>query len=217
MRTVLLDSGPVAHLAIGDLSKPLCGAEMTSTNLVHNTPHGFVIDDGIFHKIASSEEIEAEFGRTNSVSLEGRAIVPGLVDAHTHLLWGGDRSDEMRLRQQGKTYQDIAKLGGGINYTVKETRNLSLDELINIGKLRLSHSLRNGTTSLETKSGYGLDTDSELKLLQAASQIKSQSEMEISLTWLGAHNAPPNMDINDYVEQIISEQLPAVVDQGLAT
>jgi len=217
MRTVLLDSGPVAHLAIGDYSKPLCGAEMTSSELIDNSPNGFVIENGIFVKIGPTEEIESEFGREGSISLNGRAIVPGLIDAHTHLLWGGDRSDEMSLRQQGKSYQEIAKLGGGINYTVNATRNLSVDNLFNKGKSRLSHSLRNGTTAIETKSGYGLDTETELKLLEAANQLKLYSDMEISLTWLGAHNAPPNMDLNTYVEQIVSEQLPAVLDQGLAT
>ena len=216
MRTVLLDSWPVAHLAIGDYSKPLCGKEMSSDDLVDHRSHGFVIENGIFVKIADSDEIESEFGRQESISLNGRAIVPGLIDAHTHLLWGGDRSDEMSLRQRGKSYQDIASLGGGINYTVHETRNLSLDELINHGKIRLSHSLRNGTTAIETKSGYGLDTQSELRLLHAANELKSESDMEISLTWLGAHNAPPNMDIKTYVDQIISEQLPAVIEQGLA-
>jgi imidazolonepropionase len=189
---------------------------MSSTDLVDYMSHGFVIEKGIFVKIGPTDEIESEFGRQGSISLNGRAIVPGLIDAHTHLLWGGDRSDEMRLRQRGKTYQDIASLGGGINYTVNATRNLSLDELLENGKIRLSHSLRNGTTALETKSGYGLDTESELKLLQAANQLKLESDMEISLTWLGAHNAPPNISINTYVEQIIAEQLPAVLDQGLA-
>jgi len=216
MRTVLLDAGPVAHLATGDCSKPLTGSMMSSDSLVDSSNLGFVIENGIFTKIAQTEEIESEYGRKDSISLHGRAIVPGLIDAHTHLLWGGDRSDEMRLRQQGKSYQDIAQLGGGINYTVEETRNLSVNDLFKKGKSRLSYSLRNGTTALETKSGYGLDTESELKLLEVANQLKSDSDMDLSLTWLGAHNAPPEIDINTYVDQILSEQLPAVIEQGIA-
>ena len=189
---------------------------MSSPDLVEHQPQGFVIENGRFVKIGHTEEIESEYGRNDSISLNGRAIIPGLIDAHTHLLWGGDRSDEMRLRQAGKSYQEIAALGGGINYTVKATRDLTQNQLIEIGNHRLRQSLRNGTTALETKSGYGLDTETELKLLRAANQLKTESNQEISLTWLGAHNSPPEMDIKSYVEQIMSDQLPAVIEQGLA-
>jgi len=215
MRTVLLDSGPVAHLASGDVFSPLVGADMSASDLVDDNL-GFVVENGVFTRIAPSEEIEAEYGRESSVSLNHRAIVPGLVDAHAHLLWAGDRSNEMRLRQQGLSYADIAASGGGIRHTVNATRSTSEQDLFIEGQRRLNLALRNGTTALEAKSGYGLSTQSELKLLEVASRLKQESNMDLSLTWLGAHDTPPSEIREDYVEELLSEQLPAIIDQGLA-
>lgn len=216
MRTVLLDAGPVAHLSTGNPLSPLRGAEMTSPHLVHQPGLGFVIENGIFSQIKSSEDIESEFGRNGAISLNHKAIVPGLVDAHTHLLWGGDRSAEMKLRQKGMTYAEISNEGGGINKTVNSTRALTSEQMFNLGRSRLSVALRNGTTAMEVKSGYGLNTESELRLLEVASQLNIKSKMDLSLTWLGAHDTPSGTSHTEYVDEIISNQLPAVVNQGHA-
>ena len=215
MRSVLLDAGPVAHLATGDVFTPLAGAAMSSDDLIEEGL-GFVIENGVFTRIAPSEDIEAEFGRAQAVSLNHRAIVPGLVDGHTHLLWGGDRSNEMRMRQQGLSYAEIGARGGGIRHTVMSTRALSQSELLTLGQQRLKVALCCGTTALEAKSGYGLDTETELRLLQTASALNAESHIDIHHTWLGAHDAPPGGDRADYVEELLSEQLPAVIDQGIA-
>lgn len=206
----------MAHLSTGDWNTPLRGQAMTSVDLVHEAGLGLVVENGVITKIRPSEEIEAEYGREGSISLNNRAIIPGLVDAHTHLLWGGDRSAEMKMRQQGMSYTEISEMGGGIKKTVQSTRSLSNTDLFALGKSRLSKSLQNGTTSIEIKSGYGLDTDNELRLLEVGHKLKSESNMELSLTWLGAHDTPPGGDRSDYVEEIISEQLPAIVSQGFA-
>ncbi len=226
MPTLFLDLGPLAHLSSGE--GPLTGQQMLDDeSLVESAGRGMLISEGIIQRISDSEEMRDEyiggkrgFGLVGEqvegltvIEAGGRAVVPGLVDCHTHLLWGGDRSREMRWRQQGESYQSIAKKGGGIVHTVQQTRGMRLEDLITTGLARIDIALANGTTAMEVKSGYGLTTDSELRLLEAASQLQGIS---IDSTWLGAHAAPPEIERSDYVEQILSEQLPAVLESGLS-
>ncbi|MFL2946684.1 MAG: imidazolonepropionase [Candidatus Poseidoniales archaeon] len=216
-RHIFVNAGPIAHFSTGDLSKPLVGLEMSSDEQIHPTGWGFVIESGRFSAISPSDEVLSEFGHNSVVhDLSGRAIIPGFVDAHTHLLWDGDRSKEMRMRQQGMSYAEIAAAGGGIRYTVTQTRGS--DNLLDIGRSRMQTAIGHGTTSIEVKSGYGLDTESELKLLQLYSDLQKESEqLRMSLTWMGAHDIPHGLKRSEYVEQILSEQLPAVIEQGIAT
>ena len=216
-RHIFVNAGPIAHFSTGDLSKPLVGLEMSSDEQIHPTGWGFVIESGRFSAISPSDEVLSEFGHNSVVhDLSGRAIIPGFVDAHTHLLWDGDRSKEMRMRQQGMSYAEIAAAGGGIRYTVKQTRGSG--NLLDIGRSRMQTAIGHGTTSIEVKSGYGLDTESELKLLQLYSDLQKESEqLRMSLTWMGAHDIPHGLKRSEYVEQILSEQLPAVIEQGIAT
>jgi len=222
----MLDIGPLAHLSHG--SGLLRGQEMLDEeNLITDSGKGILIENGQISAIEDSDELREEYlggqkGRNLSsqefdgielLEVGGRAVIPGLVDAHTHLMWGGDRSREARWRQQGLSYHEIAQKGGGIAHTVNETRGLPLDNLVKIGLDRIHTALLNGTTAMEVKSGYGLDTECELRLLQAAEELRGVS---IDSTWLGAHAAPPGMKREDYVEQILSEQLPEVLDSGLA-
>jgi len=178
-----------------------------------------LIEDGLISKISSEEELVEEFQSSGALELDvgGRAIIPGLVDAHTHLLWMGDRSNEVRLRMNGLSYSQIAQNGGGIGATVSATREATLQQLVMIGERRLNRALRNGTTHLETKSGYGLSTESELRLLEAVHILDNmKTTPSIDSTWLGAHAIPPGREKSDYVEELISEQLPSVVEQGFA-
>ena len=225
MRTVYVDVGPLAHLS-GD--GPVTGdVSADVSDYVNPTGSGIVVIDGMIERIATSEELLDEYGMpTNEtsigkeykvVSLNGNAVIPGFVDGHTHLLWAGDRSRELSWRHEGKTYRQISELGGGIQDTVRSTNEASDEQLIERGYERMRNSLRSGTTHMETKSGYGLTTETELRLLRIASELQSMKHLPtLDLTWLGAHDVPRGMTSEQYVEQIISEQLPSVLDQGLA-
>tara|TARA_Y100001954_G_scaffold2023_1_gene2763 strand:- start:1014 stop:2216 length:1203 start_codon:yes stop_codon:yes gene_type:complete len=160
---------------------------------------------------------EFESSDANFVDVGGRAIVPGFIDAHNHLLWSGDRFNEHNLRMQGHSYADIAGMGGGIMQTVSSTRGSTDGALLDIGRTRLSEALRNGTTFVEAKSGYGLSTEHELRLLSIVNRLKSETNLpSIHSTWMGAHAVTPNQTYASYTEEILSEQLPAVLDSELA-
>ena len=187
-----------------------------------------VVENDEIVSIRPSQDVVDEFGistQSASFSIEGthvhdlggQAVVPGLVDGHTHLLWSGDRSREVAWRQEGKTYAEIASMGGGIRSTVQFTRSASEDDLFASGYARLRNALRTGTTHMEAKSGYGLSTESELKLLKVMEQLNTiEHTPSIDPTWMGAHDVPSETTHAQYVEALISEQLPAVIEQGIA-
>ena len=137
---------------------------------------GILIDSGKIQKIAPMQELVAEFapwypadnenGETRVVDIEGKSVVPGFVDSHTHLVWSGDRSNELAMRISGKTYKEIAQIGGGIMKTVNSTRSAPQKQLVDSGLRRLNSALKNGTTSIEAKSGYGLDWTLKLNFLR---------------------------------------------------
>jgi imidazolonepropionase len=148
-------------------------------------------------------------------------VTPGLVDPHTHLLFAGTRHAEVEMRQRGHSYLDILAAGGGILQTVRMTRAATDDELLEHGRRWLREMASHGVTTIEAKSGYGLDTQSELRLLALAQQLNDEGPLEVMLTFLGAHAVAPEFrDRADaaeaYVESVINEQLPAVAEQGLA-
>tara|TARA_B100002051_G_scaffold272369_1_gene308968 strand:- start:1438 stop:2679 length:1242 start_codon:yes stop_codon:yes gene_type:complete len=214
MQRLLTNAGPIAHLAGNG---PIRGHIDDESELVAGAGLAILVEDHIVKKIGESEELETEFTGAEVFDLQGKSIIPGLVDSHTHLLWSGDRSREISWRQKGLSYREIAERGGGIAATVLPTRKSSDSELAHLGIERMREALRNGTTHLEAKSGYGLDTETELRLLTIAESLSAvQGLPSLDLTWLGAHAAPPSSSINSYFEQIISEQLPAVIEQGIA-
>ena len=215
-RRIFVNAGPIAHFSTGDVAKPLVGLEMSSDEQIHPSGYGFVIESGRFTIIAPTDEIIAEFGQESVThDLSNKAIIPGFIDAHTHLLWAGDRSNEMRMRQQGMSYSEVAEAGGGIRYTVGQTRES--ESLKEIGQSRILMAKNHGTTYIEAKSGYGLDTNSELKLLEAYGDLQIQNpNIQMSATWMGAHDIPQGMARGEYVEQLLSEQLPLVIEQGIA-
>ena len=151
----------------------------------------------------------------------GGAVTPGLVDPHTHLLFAGTREAELELRQQGAGYLEILAAGGGILSTVAATREASADELAAHGRRWLDEMLANGVTTVEAKSGYGLDLATELRLLDVAHRLGTEGPIEVVPTWLGAHAVPPELRdrpnaTEAYVRHLIDEQLPGVAAQGLA-
>jgi imidazolonepropionase len=147
----------------------------------------------------------------------GAWLTPGLIDCHSHIVYAGNRSDEFEARLNGVAYEEIARKGGGILSTVRATRAASETELMQESVVRLRHLLREGVTTLEIKSGYGLDLASEAKMLRVARQIGSDFPVRVSTTFLGAHALPPEYAgrADDYLDEVIGHMLPALVAEGL--
>ena len=204
MRTIFFNTGPL--VTVDDNDSILDGKAI-------------IVKDGVIEDIADSVEVVGEHESSDSkfVDVSGMAIIPGLIDAHNHLLWAGDRFSEHKMRMDGMSYSDIAASGGGIMKTVNHTRNASEQQLIDIGRSRLQESLRNGCTFLEGKSGYGLSTSEELRLLEVQNKLNQIHNLpSIHSTWMGAHAVLPGVSYEDYTQEIISDQLPNIIDSGLA-
>lgn len=149
--------------------------------------------------------------------LGGAIVTPGLVDCHTHLVYGGNRAEEFALRLAGASYEDIAKRGGGIISTVHATREATEDELFQAALRRLDALRSEGVTAIEVKSGYGLDLDTERKMLQVARRLGQARPVTVSTTFLGAHALPPEYAgrANDYIDLVCNTMLPALVEEKL--
>lgn len=145
-------------------------------------------------------------------------VTPGFIDCHTHLVYAGDRADEFKQRLEGKTYTEIAQAGGGILSTVRQTRSASEDELLAQSLPRILAMRAEGVTTVEIKSGYGLDLENEIKMLRVARKLGQLSGLRVSTTFLGAHAVPPEFrhDAQAYVDFLCSDMLPAVAAEGLA-
>jgi imidazolonepropionase len=158
---------------------------------------------------------EAPAGKT--IDCGGRLLTPGLIDCHTHLVYGGSRAAEFEMRLNGVSYAEIAKAGGGILSTVKATRAASEEELLVSATRRLENLLAEGVTTVEIKSGYGLDVETELKMLKVARELGKRLPVEVATTFLGAHAFPPDYRENRaaYVKLVAKQALPAVHEAGL--
>lgn len=171
--------------------------------------------------VGSEEDILAQGKLTEDtqvIDATGKVVTPGLIDAHTHLIFGGSREDEFVMRTQGSSYMEILKSGGGILNTVRATRATELAELKKTGRQRLDWMLQMGTTTVESKSGYGLDLETEIKQLRAAQELHAEHPIDIVNTFLGAHAWPEEYTDNHpaYIQLIIEEVLPRVQAAGLA-
>jgi imidazolonepropionase len=152
------------------------------------------------------------------VDCGGRWATPGLVDCHTHLTFGGDRAEEFAMRLAGASYEEIARAGGGILSTVRATRAATEDSLVASALRRLDHLLAEGVTTMEVKSGYGLDGETEVRCLRAARRLSRERRVEVRTTFLGAHALPPEAagDKDAYIARVCGEMLPALAEEGLA-
>jgi imidazolonepropionase len=154
---------------------------------------------------------------TQAIDASGKAVVPGFVDPHTHALFAGDRSDEFAARLRGRTYQEILDEGGGILRTVGAVREASDEQLLANLLEHLDTMLAHGTTTVEIKSGYGLNAETERRMLEIADRADDQHPVDIVATYMGAHAVPDDRATDEYVDEVLGEQLPAVADQGVAS
>ncbi len=200
-------------------------ATMVAGNAGNATPYGSVMDGALAvadGRIAWAGPAAELPGAPESLARRvhdagGAWITPGLIDCHTHLVYGGDRAREFELRLTGASYEEIAKAGGGIRSTVEQTRAASEDELYAAALPRLRDLLAEGVTTIEIKSGYGLSLEHELKMLRVARRLGENAPVTVKTTFLGAHALPPEFDRRpeDYIDAVIA-MLPQVVSSGLA-
>jgi imidazolonepropionase len=176
---------------------------------------GIIIGVGTMAECADAVDVSPD---TTVINAAGKVVLPGLVDSHTHLVFGGSREQEFYLRAQGVDYMDIMAAGGGILSSVRATRAASLDELVDSGLQRLGWMLSQGVTTVECKSGYGLDLETEIKQLRAVQILSQRHPIELVPTFLGAHAWPPEYRgrEEEYVDAIIVEMLPEIARRGLA-
>jgi len=171
--------------------------------------------------VGSETDFEARVRTTPDavvVDAGGGTVLPGFIDPHTHVVYAGDRREELRRRLAGATYAEIAASGGGILSTVRATREASEDALVDSARVRLAEMLRCGTTTAEAKSGYGLDTATELKMLRAIRRLADVQPVDLAATFLGAHEIPKEYRDRraDYIDLIVEEMIPSVAAGGLA-
>jgi imidazolonepropionase len=175
--------------------------------------------DGRIAYAGPEAELPAELLRNaETIDCEGRLITPGLIDCHTHLVHAGNRANEFEMRLAGASYEEVAKAGGGIVSSVKALRTASEDELVRQSLPRLDALIAEGVTTIEIKSGYGLDLDNEAKSLRAARRLATVRNVTVRTSFLGAHALPPEAqgDKDAYIDRVANEMLPEIAKQGLA-
>lgn len=194
-----------------------------ATLRANGAPYG-LIDDGAVHVrdgrigwVGAAADHHARPGEER-MDLQGRLVTPGLIECHTHLVYAGNRADEWALRLAGASYEEIARQGGGIASTVRATRGADHSQLLTTAAARLRTLMAEGVTTVEVKSGYGLDLETELRMLRVARELGRADDVDVIATFLGAHAIPPeyNDRREDYLRLVVEEMLPAVSAQGLA-
>jgi imidazolonepropionase len=191
---------------------PQRGADLGDLGVIENG--ALAVRDGRIIDVGPSPELRHRYSPMQEVDAGGRCVIPGFVDPHTHLPWYGDRANEFEQRLAGATYMEIMAAGGGIMSTVRQTRQASLEDLVADNLPRLERMLRYGTTSVEAKTGYGLDTAAELKQLEAMAALDARQPIELTPTFMPAHAVPSEYDgrADAYVDLVIREMLPAGAD-----
>lgn len=214
-KQAIVNVGQLVTLA--GTSRPRVGAELRDLEIIEGATM-LIEDDRIVAVGKDAELVSRIDSGTRVLDAEGRCITPGFVDAHTHLVFAGNRADEFERRIGGATYQQIAAAGGGILRTVKRTRAETEEELLNAARCHRDWMLRGGTTTLEAKSGYGLDRETELRMLRVIERLNAEGPVRLVPTLLAAHTIPPEYTDRraEYVRLLTDEIVPAAAVEGLA-
>lgn len=206
---------------IGTLQTPLgsfphAGAAQGENRKYHNA--AVLCEGGVIRAVYENGALPEVSADTQTIDAQGRLVTPGLIDAHTHLVFGGWRQNEIPLKLKGAGYLDILRAGGGILSTVRATRKASEEELFEKSRAFLDELMAQGVTSAEIKSGYGLDMETELKQLRVIKRLNEAHPMDAVATYLGAHAIPEEYALRsgEYIDFIISDMLPEIKRQGLA-
>jgi imidazolonepropionase len=189
---------------------PQRGSDLGNLGVI--TDGALLIRDGTIEAVGTTPELRRSFPHEETIDALNNVVMPGFVDPHTHLLWVGDRAAEFEMRLEGRTYLEILAAGGGILSTVRLTRQASIDKMLSETRPRLCEMLAYGTTTAEAKTGYGLQTETELRMLQGLLLLDAEGPLEIAPTFLGAHAVPPEYqgDPEGYTDHLCSEMLPVV-------
>ncbi|WP_066301848.1 imidazolonepropionase [Bacillus sp. FJAT-29937] len=180
------------------------------------------LEDGVILAVGTTKELEetysARAGEAEIVDGTGHLVTPGLVDPHTHVVYGGSREREFEMRLEGATYMDIMNAGGGIHATTRMTREASEEELIDQTTRRLDSFLKHGVTTVEGKSGYGMNLETELKQLRVMKKLQESHPIDLVPTFMGAHAVPPDFKgrEDEFVDHLIEEMLPIIAEEKLA-
>jgi len=213
----LLITNPSELVTLQDWSqKPALGVQMRDLGIVRKG--SIAIHNGKIVAIGKTSEIERDFSGEECIDATGEVVMPGFVDPHTHLVFAGYREDEFEMRIEGASYIEILHRGGGILKTVRETRRAGEEKLVENCMKTLDVMLEHGTTTVETKSGYGLTLKDEMKCLKVIQRLNKEHPVTVVSTFLGAHAIPPEYKrkADKYVELITDEMIPAVANQKLA-
>jgi imidazolonepropionase len=200
----------------GSNQKPRVGKQMRELGIIHDG--GLAVKGSRIVSVGKSSDITKNFKAENVISASGKTVLPGFVDPHTHLVFAGSREDEFQIRIEGTSYMEILSPEGGILKTVRETRRADVEKLVDFGLHTLDVMLEHGTTTVEAKSGYGLTTKDEFKILEVMKRLDQLHAVDVISTFLGAYAFPPEYKNSpmEYVNLIIEEMVPKVAEKRLA-
>ena len=197
---------------------PKHGKEMSDIGIIEDG--AVLVEDGIIKQVGTTTELDAVVHEADCevIDATGKTVMPGFVDSHTHYIFGGYRADEFTWRLKGDDYMSIMERGGGINATVRPTREATEEELVEIGRERMNRMLEFGVTTVEGKSGYGMDKDCEIKMLRAMKKLNEEHPVDVVSTFLGPHSVLPEWKGKEraFIDYMLTEVMPAVKEEDLA-